>query len=318
MNGTVLDADNATDILLPMCKGFSRMCSLQAYEYLAEIINVLSIFINILHMLVLNRMPSDKNLTRILTMYSMISLVDIFCAAVYFIKANCYMHHLVAHTSRWIAITIVIAEDAIIMYRYSLLMIICAERYISICHPTSADTFWCMRHVKTTSFIILLLVLGLFAARDVLSIDGLCLHPVIGVMTMSKLATVIFFLSVLIPLMIADILILKVLWEIHQMKKRQLTPFDHCKGLKRSFQYVVIITVGFHVCFVPVVASLLVKLVAKLSTEYTAIVVTLVNSIYGIFNTLLYGWMFKRYRRFLVQMFKLGKCLENKNQTVAA
>ena len=323
-HGTKMTNDTDTIALTPdtaaevhACKGFKELCAVTWYEFFIVAINVTSIIINMLHIFVLRRIAvkrrGSSQVNRYQTLIQLISVVDIFCAVANVVKVNCNLHLGLSHAPKWVGIFVLILEDCFLMYRYPLLVIACAERYFSLCHAMkpAAKTF--TKYFGVWNAITFICVAGLFCARGLISMKRLCIHPVVGVMVNSQSSIIIFFLSVLVPLVLATVFMVLSSKEMKKMGNRAATTADE-QFIRNSTVYVIIISISFYVCFIPAVVSVLVKMVGKIQTQYTAMTVNIVTSLYGVFNTLVYGWKHQRYRKELKHIFlkrldqkKIGK-----------
>ena len=285
--------------LVPVCKGYDDLCTATWYEAIIFLVNIVSIIINILHIVILRRIATrssggtHNSPSAYHKLIVLVSVVDILCAAVNMIKVSCRLHHLLSQAPQWISVAVLIAEDAVLMYRYPLLIIACAERYVALCYAMRPAAKIFRRYLNLWLLIGFIIMTALYITRALTS--HICVHPVVGVMGKSQASLIIFLLSILIPLAMATVLIALSIAEMRKMQKKTVTSEDE-QFIRNSTIYIIIISVAFYLCFIPAIVSLLVKVVGKIETEYTAMVVNIVTSLYGIVNTLIYGWKHKRYR----------------------
>ncbi|XP_067933023.1 mu-type opioid receptor-like [Watersipora subatra] len=298
--------------LVPVCKGFDEICSPVAYEVVITIINAVALVINLLHLTTLRRITAASKGTKASAskaypfLIQLISLVDMLCAIANVIKVNCILHRLLSLRPKQVGIALLILEDCILMFRYPLLVIACAERYVVLHHAMRPASIFFSRFCKLWCLLAFLIVLALYCTRALITATKFCIHPVVGVLANSTAGLCIFMLSVLVPVLIASIMIILSTREMRKMKRRASTTEDE-RYLQKSTTYVFIITATFYACFVPAIISVLVKIVGKIDTLYTAMVVNIVTSCYGITNTMIYGWKHERYRKELLKMFHPSK-----------
>lgn len=287
---------------LPICEGFHGTCTYREYEYTIICFSVLAVIINIFHLIVLNRMDNIRG-TAYLSVLQVISMFDIFSAFAYIVKMSCYIHISLSYTPKWTGILKNILSDSVILSRYSILALACGERYIAVCKTFQYKTSSYTKRLKLWSVLVYLTVLGIMTSREVLSMDDMCVHPVIGVIAISDISTTLYLITILVPAAIATVLLMLVFKELRKMKKQSLTM--NLNQLDRATKYIAIICAAFYVCFLPKVAAYFIKSFFKSDTVVTAMIVNGAGTVYGILNTLVYGWKNKQYRRQFGMLFKI-------------
>jgi len=231
--------------------------------------------------------------------------LDILSAIAYVVKVQCFFHIIFAKAPVWCGLLTQTLSNTVTHYRYTMLAVGCAERYVAVCHPFQYKGNAFTRHLKLWSCLLVLPILGLFAMREILSRNRVCIHPVVGMITSSLLNDIVFISIILVPSFIASGLLLLIFKELRNMKNRRQAQID--EGLESASRYICVIFVAFMVCLIPVAGSFFTKMFSRRPTEYTALFVTLFNSLYGIVNTLVYGWMHKNYRAILFDLLRCRK-----------
>lgn len=306
-NSTTADTN-----LLQLCWQSITPCHDFNWEMACTILNLLSFIINIFHLVVLHRMPSLKG-KKYLSLLTNIGIVDLLGNICLFIQINCQLHELAYQRSRIIAAVIATITGIPLTFRYYLFALGSYDRYKAMCDALKYESNFIVNHFNMFVLGGWIFCVAVMIIRDTVFSADLCLNTVFGAsnyvaLAPSSLATILL----LVPFIVTCGLQIRVCLEMYRIQKRQTVIND--KTLFKSTLYIVIIFIEFIFCLFPVIVCYFLNLAGGcdfLITWFSILLYTL----YGIMNTVTYGWLYEPYRAEVLRLFRCGRRSTRVTQT---
>ena len=281
------------------------------WKYLIISISILSVAINIFHIVVTSKLSSLKG-SAYLFILRQISITDIYSSVLAF-SLICPVHELYLGKDIRLAAIFATIQGHAGQVRLAVLAAASYERFQSICTPLASASLYCCgepwgKLQKTKCFTTLLWVVSFIVPfiKNYFFKENLCLWALFGPAIMGQPKSGLVVLLYLIVLT-AIIVICngKALRELRLVDNRNRGICDSL-STKRATKYIIIINVAYYLCLIPAYT-----LVILMSFGVIIIparwAVHLLYSLYGIFNVVIYGWIMKPYREVAKQMFRFGK-----------
>lgn len=303
---------NSTDIArIEYCQEFDEDCNIY-FSAVYTAANLMSAFINILHLHILSKMT---NLTGSNYYYILVNLTinDIFVSCCFAIGGICGVQKFLALPEKHLAgILLLIARDVFVNSRYYQLTLASLDRFYAICKPFDYAESRVLQNIGK------LFVLG-WIFNIILSItlnftyrEDICVAQIIGVRlratsSTSKLyALPLTILPSAIPSVITSVLIIKVVKELNAMKQRTPRESEDLE-LKSATKYIVIVCVMFYCSLTPLLLLMLSRALFGINTYQKMSTIKwfvfLCQTLYGIGNVIVYGFVNRGYVRKAKELF---------------
>ena len=297
------------------CEGESMERCYRDYgwKYVLLTINVVSVAINIFHLIVLRRIPSLRGTAYLFILYQ-ISVADMY-STIPVVKMLCSVHQLYLNKDLHIAALYASISDHCGLIKYNVLAVASFERYLSICCPFTDRTIERLgitldrkQIIKMTSAVLWLCGLGLVFLKNFLFKTDLCVYSLRGpdnTNTARSGYLVLAFIAAL-TFLIAG-LNLRVLIELRNLAKRNQN--QDSGSAKRATYYIIVISIAYYVCLLPSCVAFVLHSfgISLISVRW---IIHIFYSFYGIFNVVIYGWIMKPYRQLVWGIFRC--CCKNR------
>lgn len=295
-NVTVHDAD-----ILHRCTTTVNICGDMTWEMLCTAMSAVSVVVNILHLVAVHSMPSLKGRTY-LKLLTHIGLVDIFSSISVILQINCQLHHLSYLRPKSIAAVISISSSVAPTVRYLIFVLASCDRYLAICKPMYYSQSKVVLYFHMWAAAGWVLCLSAVTVRDTVFLSHLCLNSMLGASNYVGVApTSLTFTILIISFSISTVLQISVGLEIYRMNKRSHSKND---DVMKAALYILIIYIEFLCCLCPVLVCVVLNFNNR-CRFHLAWFTTFVFALYGIVNTLTYGWLNPPYR---VQVLTMLRC----------
>jgi hypothetical protein len=295
------------DFIIPKCS--YPVVRVNALGYPLAAVNFLSAVANVFHMIILSRMPSLKgtNYYHILLHLSIGDLHTGVSVATFLIFNN--VSYFKNATIPGLVLYDVLLRGWI-PGKYWMMVAASVERYLALCKPMTYEvsTF----ATKLYIWLPLIWIGSLVYAIIITAVfhEHLCFSDLVGpILTgMSGVGTA-RQVELGISALIVGILLTRVFVEIVKMGKRSTSQQE--KDVRKAALYLGGVIISFYFCLVPAYIGYVVFLLTKKSTPLSFYVLQLpFSSLYGIFNTIVYGWITPGYRK---QVRTLFRCFNQVN-----
>ena len=296
------------DNILRMCThdSMERCYSDFAWKYLVAAVNIISLFVNIFHIIILRRLPAIRG-----TPYSFV-LQQISVADIYAIMSMgqifCIYHKLYINKNIMIGVLFVTFHEHCGLVRFNVLAVASIERYLSLCHPLGGESVcfivWSRaRKVKLIAAVFWIAALVFSFLKHYLSRNELCVWAFYGPSTKASTGSSVMMCSyIAIITLIIVVCNFKVLRELKKVASRNKQS-DRDQVAKRTVYYILIINVAYYICLLPVGAVIIMGPLGHGITKVRWFIHILYSS-YGVFNVVIYGLVMKPYRTVISAIFQ--------------
>lgn len=309
----VANMDNSTTLnsnVLRKCDETEGECDDMNWEILCTTLNAFSIVINILHLTVLNKMPSLKGKTY-LKLLNHIGIVDIVSSISVVLQTNCQLHLLTHEKTKVIAASMSITTNWAPTVRYCLFALGSYDRYLAICQPLLYEQSKVVRYFDWYVLASWGLCLAILSVRDSVFITDLCLHEMLGASNYLAVAPLAYTCTMLVVFCsISAGLQSRICIEVYRIHKRHQVANNN--QVIKAALYILIIYIEFVICLCPVLVCFLLTFEDKCDS-LMAWSIALLFALYGTVNSLTYGWLNQPYR---IQAMKMMGC-KRSNKVVA-
>lgn len=278
-----------------MCYNFTgqRICDDETWEMACLALNILSIIVNVLHLVILGRMSSLKG-KNYLKLLNHIGVVDILSSVSLMVQTNCQLHHLTLEGSRTLGASISIVTNVAPTFRYYLFALGSCDRYMAICKPMMYRQSQVYRHFDWWLALGWVISFIFISVRDIVFSAELCVNSVLGASNYAGTTPSSLSSSFLMIFTILSTgLQIRIGIEMYRMRKQNLIP-NHSQVIKATL-YILVIYVEFVLCLCPVLLCLLLAFVQKCGF-FSVWISSTAFSLYGTINSVTYGWINQSYR----------------------
>lgn len=291
--------ENLTESTLGLCPDEENVCTGKILEYSTLGVNVFSVIVNIFHMLVLSRLQWLKRQAYYYILVH-ISVIDTASAVVMMFRSSCALNHLALNLPPLVGAVVSGLYDTFGLMRWYVVTFACVERYLAVCQTLRYSSYSLVTHIGKILTFLWIPALAMMLGRDIMFKDTVCIDPSLGVLNFTSMGPGIFStFNLLVPTIVSFVTMTKT-WRALRQMKLGIRKID--KGTKKSAIYIMTISAVFYICLLPASVYIIMMSFGYYSAKILRIPVTILYSLYGILNTLIYGWSVKSYRRAVSSM----------------
>ena len=261
-------------------------------------INIVSIIVNIMHILILSKIPALRKLNYFWILVNL-TLVDIGASIAFAFGVSCPIYQLqVSAESMLGSIILLAAMDSTSLCRYFQLTLAGLDRFYAVCKPFDYTDSRILRNVGKVSLLSWILIGALCAANVALNSQKCFgeVGPFLGKLaanTNYMYIEIALVLAIIVPSVATAVLLGKVMRELKRMKqKRNMNEED--REVRSAARYVIGTCILFYstvaLTFVFVIINLSMEIKTDLNRIFQWVAVG-IHAFYGIGNVVLYGLM---------------------------
>lgn len=265
-------------------------------------VNIFCLLVNCFHVLVLSQLKVLNRDSYRSVLYH-ISIADM-CNSVA-MSVRIFVKDYRVFTEQPVEFTIFydVVLDSAVFLRYNILAGASVERFIAVCRPLSYGSSWYINNIHNSLAVFWFYTFAAVTARSIIFWDKYCISGFLGPTNiLSFWPTIMAACSAGPPLLITLMMMVLVCVEIAKMSRRSNT--DQEKVIYSAAKYLIIIIIMFYVfLLVPILNYIL----AMTDTFFFGVgyMEYSLYSVYGILNTVIYGWMHVNYRG-VIRQFMVG------------
>ena len=307
---------SSSGAVVDLCINVRLICGLPIWGELMLVINIVSIIVNILHYATLQVARKTSEEPHVITawqkMLVQFAITDVACGLGGLIRA-CIFRRLVYGKSSAIGAVINFLSDIGNAVRFYVVALACYDRLIAIRWPFRYSSDILITRVNTICTVVWCCSSVFIILRDALFHDVICIHDIIGVTSLfdNRNAAIMSYSFLLPPALVIIILNVILLVELHKIRGTTTQPPNIAN---KATLYTAISSCLFIACLSPGFLGSVLNSVDLTFEDTLNYIGYLLHSIYGILNTVVYGWMNARYRQAFLALVT-GNC--NKKARVA-
>ena len=308
----------------PLCISESNItCSNPSGSYIIDTLNATSFVVNIIHVIILRRLPSLKGKPYLAVLVSM-SCVDIWYNISTISVNNCelrsYINTRAQLPALWNLIICVLFEVAGTL-RYIVQCISSVERYLAVVKPYIYVSSSLVAHIGKLIICITFAISTMIMCKVLSQLNSnLFIHPVLRPITLTDTTSGVIYCALIILPSIPILVLLPLTWK--EIQRLQHATPQHVASTKFAAKYVMIINIVF-ICLMAPTLILLMLSIGFWSKNlqpptYMEWVYAYSHGIYGVINSLIYCVMSPVYRETFVKIFIPKICHGNKVTSIVA
>ena len=302
----------------PLCISESNItCSNPSGSYIIDTLNVTSFVLNIIHVIILRRLPSLKGKPYLSVLVSM-SCVDIWYNISTISVNNCELRSYI-NTRAWLPalwnLIICVFIEVAITLRYIVQCISSVERYLAVVKPYIYVSSSFVAHIGKVIICITFVISTMIIGKDIIQLNNnMCIHPVVGPLTIMDTTSGIFSCALVTLPSIPILVLLPLTWK--EIKRLHHVAPEQVASTKFAAKYVMIINVAFISLMAPTLILLMISIGfwSKIlqPPTYMMWVYAYSHGIFGVINSLIYCVMSPVYRETFVKIFIPKACHRKK------
>lgn len=295
-----ISTENATEVqVIKLCKG-----SEDNYEHgwttSFLLVHMVSLVTNIAHAWILGHVTELKG-KPYLRVLQHLTFGDI-AYNVYNIPMNArFLRNWFFNIKLIYSATAHLVSTVLLAARFNLLILATYEKYVAICHPFHYEKSIVIRHVHFSATLTWLCTLALIVPGWAMFWPQTCWNQVYGPMFSTTNDAGRLYTSAVATIftIILLVFVIQIIYKLIKMNNSRVVGTNQVdKMLTRAGAYVVTISLIYiFFLFTPVIASAVVRMVARRTYRWIDILSTSMWLSYGFINTFLYGWVSPGYRR---------------------
>lgn len=279
----------------------TALCHIREAAAFLTGLNAISIVLNVIHIAVLKNIASLKGKSY-LSALVVISCSDILHSTSAIIESNCNIPDYLPGDIRLWQLFTSVYQHSVTLFRFIAACLSSIERYVAVCKPFSQ--FCLINHLGKLAMFLGVMLAGTILGPTLMLylLDGTNFslkpdsNPVLEGLRVYRISIV---WTTLITTVVTSTLILK---EIRRMMGR--APANEDADLKKTSFYITVANSVFFILMLPAAIRPIIRaatLDGPESIEYR-LYKMLSHAIYGLLNTVFYGFFFKAYRQNLKNM----------------
>ena len=270
-------------------------CLHPAIECIIVLFNLISMLTNILHLILLNRIASLKG-----TAYGIIlkglSIADLYYTLPTILQSSCTLRLAVVQRFE-VGLFFVTISGLSVYFRLFILTLASLERFLALCRPFKHSDSIFVRHMKVWSGLCCVAAIA-FSVRDLnIETENTCLDLVTGFSNCANLrGSRRCAISMVLLSSISTIFLILVQIQLRKMNRVSTSVNREDKELKVAALYVLAMVLVFYFCFLVAIIDKIILWAFHTSVTGIGVVALLLNSLYGVLNTVIYGWVTPTYQ----------------------
>ena len=233
-----MEASNDTSYI-DLCEFVERQCNI--YEFIVHsFINVTSIAINVLYLLVLQKIPRLRESNYFWILLNL-TLGDVAMSLAVILLVNCKILY---SRNCFIIVESYAFGGCVFQVRYWLLTLAVSDRYYAVCKPFQYTTSKFINNMGKWAAVAWILSTALAFSSNIL--NHFCLDPVLSEIT--KYLKVALIISAVLPSVISTLLLIRIAVELkHMNQRRNMSAED--QETRSATRYIISVFVIFMVAF---------------------------------------------------------------------
>lgn len=291
------DTEKVDSSELALCRADDSMFNPPGWEVIFLMLNITSIIINSLHLVIISQIRSLTG-TAYLRLLQFLAAADIFEGFMSSIRVSNVFRN-VLRINRPLS-ACVTTLGSVLTLRYHFMMSAIVERAIAVCRPLQHRNHLFIRKLPVWLTCQTFFIISTSALMDVLYYKDICINTYYGPNDMNKPCPqgVMFSLRI-IPSVVIIIGITKILYELQKTSGLSIT--NRQRERVAATKTIMILCVMIMFCLIPALVGILLRTNMAVKHSITSPMSLLGFFVYGIANTVVYGWRNKKYRRIVAE-----------------
>lgn len=280
------------------CTGTTQACMTTGESIILSGTAAISVILNTAHILILLGVAQLHNrpLRKILIA---ISISDIFTGLISLAQFNCLLKdHLFNHPRNIFLFVFAVVGSAAPSFHFCILFLAVFERYYIICRNLNYKDNIIIKNLGLTIIALLIEEILIFSILVIALPDNICLHDVTGpFLSHGRIGSVVLACSMMLVIGASLILGMRILISLKRSIVASTDNQHVTRKMKNAAGFILVIIVLYTTIFTFQGISYIL-LPAVGSPNHTAQYLSCyAYELYGIVNTIVYGWMSSAYRR---------------------
>lgn len=308
---------------IALCVNNTATCDAHWAEILRGFVDIPCALLNILHIIVLLKMPSLKETPTLRSLYLNMAVAGGLSGLFTFIRGNCYLMENLYRMPPIASAMFSVIFDLPAGMKFYIILFASYERYISICKPLYKLSSPIVQHFGRLLFGLWFAVVGFHITVSVLMADKVCFMGNSGptiIFGLTNIFTLVAGCMTSALIIVTTTFTILVLAELRRMTKRIRPGMlgNKDREVINATKYVIIIMMSTILCLGPLsVAMFLWYFDQKNLVGHMLTVIALLVVLHGILDTIIFGWMSRCFREEVKNMLRqMKQCLLCRNQEV--
>ena len=292
-------ANSTREDVVELCRPDDTLCNPLPIEITLVGLNLLSVFINSLHLFILSKISSLRG-TPYLCLLQFIAGVDVADGLVCALRASCFPRKLLQSSRPLSAVVTVFAS--LLTLKYYMVLSIVIERVLALVFPMKYKTNLFIRKISLWLSLQIAVVMLESVVHNAFCYNDICISTHYGPNDISGFwpSKIIIAMRVAVSLVIAA-LMARVFYELWKMRKQSLT--NQQREIIAATKSVMIICGMLICCLFPPFISLSLIRNHSVTHRATSPISLIAFILYSIMNCIVYGWRTKKYRQVVADLF---------------
>lgn len=276
------------------CFEGGKLCTSSVWETLLLTVCTISIVLNSIHIIILTRIKQLRG-TAYLVILQHSAVSDLFTAIFHLVRMTCVLRRVIIQQQIY-AILVVSFADAFVFSRFTIVLIACIERAVALHNPLHYESFWLIKQMNPSMFVHWFLVATIVTIRAAMLHEHVCFHEAVGIMFAfstngDKFVTIPSFGCMVLTV----ISLTKIFYELWKIKSR--SPTQELRTVSAAAKVITILTLTFFLTLLPLAIGAIAINFSSTVLMSLSISQGLGVILYGILNTILFGFMTEGYRK---------------------
>ena len=275
-------------------------------------LNVISIIINLLHILILTTMSELRKRNYFWILLNL-TLTDILASVAFSVGVSCMFYQLQMYADSKIASgVILLAMDTTSLSRYFQLTLASLDRFYAVCRPFDYNDSKLLKNIGKLFLLSWIVILSLGIANIFVSSD-MCFSkvgPFLGKQGDTNYMQVVLVFAIVIPSVATAVLLGKAMNELRAMKKRR-NMSEEDREVRSATKYIIVSCILFYSTVVLTFTFVVINISMNIKTDVNRVfqwVAVAFHTLYGVGNVIMYGWLNPAYLTTIRSMFNSFHC----------